>query len=215
MSSAETKRARLRCTIDLLTQEIAKGMLAVTTAERLHRAYSDDGLGSALYFFATVAVCCTDAMLLSFSKVFARRGSSISIEYLLNCAQSDPSTFPYVDGSELLAKVGEHRKDLCRVEPLAELVLPHRDKLLAHLDRMLVNRPEEIAGLLAAIPYDQVSKALDGGLAIVGCYRRYLDHAEFFFEKTRGPRGGLSQDLDYLFGLIELDNARSDCFEDS
>jgi hypothetical protein len=101
-----------------------------------------------------------------------------------------------------MESISEYRQQLEDLRSVIEKLEERRSKMVAHLDRKLVNDPATV--LSHPLHSDEIEHAFDVLFNIIkGCYWHLgsglrLDSLE----------RGLSEDFEYLIGLVERDNER-------
>ena len=199
-----SQNSRMQRVLETIGEQVARGFLASAVVEGLHKAYRVGRITSGRYFFAESYYSCLDIAVLCFSRLMSKDKSSVTVAYLLNCAEQESESFPYAGKQTVLDAISTHRQWLQTLKPLGCTVRLQRNWTLAHIDKRHVNNPSLIESL-PAIPIDQVIGAFPRFLEIINTYKGYLSDSELSLKVLEQET---ARDVDYLLDLIEQDNKR-------
>ncbi len=185
-----------------LADQIARGWAAFLVAQHVHERRANKRINCAYYFFGAVEELSVETAILALSRLLIPRQDSITIQYLLNYAEQNPLSFNGTQRDIILKNVAEHREQLKSIEPLVVDVKEHRDKTIAHFDRLVINNPTA----LRTHPLDdqQVEDAFALLLKMVQVYAGYLTPSEDI--QMESLTSGVVEDVEYLTLLIEKAN---------
>ena len=71
----------------------------------------------------------------------------VSVSYLLDMCNQEPSAFTRINQAKVSSVVQEHQQQLAKLEPVVQQVKMWRDRAIAHLDRKHINNPAAIANM--------------------------------------------------------------------
>lgn len=196
---------RARDIIDQLTVQLAKGWQAYLVAKQVHERRANKRIASMVYFFNTVEFSCLETTVLTLSKLLVPHADSISIPYLLNFAEQNPSAFPKVQRKQLADLIYRHKEQLRLFEPLIDNLKQQRDRTIAHLDRLHVTNPSTITSV-PPLNYLEVEKIFRDATQLLNKYAYYLDPPTYIFLGALEPN--VVEDVEYLTKLIEYDDAK-------
>jgi len=107
----------------------------------------------------------------------------------------------HVSHKDLIASIHEYRQQLEDLKPVIEKLEERRSRVIAHLDRKLVNDPTSV--LSRPLYSSEVEHAFHTLFKIIkGCYWHRGSELVLDIERE------LSGDFEYLIGLVERDNER-------
>ena len=193
-----SKIEKFEAIIDHLCDELDRGNHFFQIAKALQRAYENNQLLDAPYFFAGTYDACLRESILSLAKLTIADKKSITIEYLLDTAFYTPTIFQPTTLEELSAVITQHRKHLGELRPLIESVREQRDRVIAHLDRKHINSPALI--LSSSVNMTELGQCFETLLRMVNLYRGYYNGSEFSFGLIES---GVQDDIDYLLTLMK------------
>ena len=130
---------KLREIVEYLSDQLTRGWAALWVAQQIDRARREGELGRAQAFFVTTYDACVESAILALARLTVTHKDSISVSYLLNCAQQSPSAFPVPERESVARAVEQHRATLNGMQPLVDQVKDYRDRAIAHLDKKVVN----------------------------------------------------------------------------
>jgi len=192
----DKREKRLEAILECLNNELSWGVLWVQITKNLQAWYEDDQVPNARYFFAGAYEACLREFVLCFSRLVEEHCDSVSVHYLLNCAEQCAKAFPCANRDTVKKSVALHRKQLEALRPLIEDVRTQRDKVLAHLDRDHINKPTAV---YAAINLSDVERCLDEFLKIVNTYREYCGKTPYSVDLIKVE---VPEDIAYLAMLM-------------
>jgi len=182
--------------LECLYDELSWGVLWLQITKTLQAMYEDDQVPVARHFFAGAYHACLREFLLCFSRLTEERPDSVTIHYLLNCAEQLGKAFPCATDDDIKKSVGPHREQLAALAPLMDAVRKQRDKVLAHLDRDQINKP---TATYPAINLSDVERSFDEFLKMVNTYRGYYDGNQYSFDVVELE---VAEDVAYLSALM-------------
>lgn len=202
MSSPDQKTRDL---IGHLAHQLFKGWAAFQVAKNVYRGRTSQRVNSVHWFFGIVEETSIETAILYLSKIIIPQRSSISIQYLLNYVEQNPQSFPKIQEEVLRNIIREDRDQLETINTLTANVKEQRDRTIAHLDKLHVNNP---SGVYSHPPldYNEVENAFRMLLAMLNHYSGLIMPSEDI--TIAGVSESISEDYDYLIGLIEEDNRR-------
>lgn len=192
--------------LDILAITAVKGKIAARVARGLHEAYENGRITCSRRFFETAYETSIDRMVLFCYRLLVTAGAqrdSVSVEYLLNCAGSNPGVFPFAKPGDVQRSVDEHRQVLDEMRPLSATVARERNWSLAHVDRKWVNNPELVLSM-APLFLGEVERSYGILLDLINVYKGYFDNVDFQWQHLDGE---VHADLDYLWSVIGRSNA--------
>ena len=195
---------KARDIIGHLASQLASGWAAFLVAKHIHEVRASKRIDCAHYFFSVVEEACLAYAILGLSKLLVRHDDSVTVEYLLNCSEGKPSIFPGVRREVIADCVSRHRDMLQSMSSTIANVKEQRDRAIAHLDRSHVNKPSAVY-THQPLHYRDVEEAFGLVLGIVNSFAGYLNPSTDIRFDRLAPNVG--DDVEYLVGLIERDNA--------
>jgi len=133
------------------------------------------------------------------------QADSISILYLLNFAEQNPSAFPKARREPLADVASRHKEQLRMLEPLIDNLKQQRDRTIAHLDKLHVTNPSAITSV-PPLDYLEVEKVFKDSSELLNEYAGYLEPPTYIFLGALEPN--VVEDVEYLTILIEHDDAK-------
>ena len=193
MSTPDNK---VKSILDFLFDQFSMGWLAYLCAKSLNDAYGK--ITCARFFFMGAFVSCINESILSLSKLLINNSESITIPYLLNYVENNPSEFYNVNVDTIRNKVIEHKAKLDGLKTFIVNIKIQRDKKLAHFDKIHLNKSTDISN----IPYidmNEVENCYRELLNILNVYRGYYDSTEYYpkiYEEE------IPKDVEFLLSLM-------------
>jgi hypothetical protein len=188
--------------IHYLASQISLGWNHLLVAKYIGEAYRENKIIGAHTILKNAQLACWDSSVLALVKVVDKHKSSQNIYYLLNCLEADPSSYPYVNKSELLVQITNHRDELRKIDAILPSLKEKRDKVIAHLDKKLVNQPETVF----SYPPLETESLISAFQVLRGILETY-DKQTLSFSLWIGEGQYIRNDLDYLIALIDKDKA--------
>ena len=186
--------------IHYLASQISLGWNHLFVAKFIGEAYRDNRIMGAHTILKNAQLACWDSSVLALVKVIDKHKSSQNIFYLLNCLESDPSSYPYVNESELLEQISNHRDELSKIDEILPSLKEKRNKVIAHLDKKLVNQPETV---FSYPPLD--TESLYPAFQVLRGILKVYDKQTESFSLWISEGQYIKNDLDYLIALIDKD----------
>jgi len=193
--------------IHYLASQISLGWNYFIVFNYINQAYKQNRIKGAHTILKNAQLACWDCALLAVTKVVKPHDDSLSIYYLLNCIESNPGVYSSIivaelRGTELKKQIERHRKDLKEISaslPLTRLI-EERDRVVAHLDRKLVNNPD---GMFSSPPLDadKLRIAFLRLREILGIYDKQTSSLSLWIDESED----VIRELDYLIRLIDHD----------
>jgi hypothetical protein len=211
--------------IGLLTAELVQGWRCYHVANSIHQAYADKRINCMYYFLTTVRVSCENSVILILNNLISeqKRHKTANIGYLLglfetwanknmkflnftgkerfeNVSRTSAPTLRVLD-KNLSKYISQDRQQLESIRPTIEKLELHRNTVIAHIDRRLINDP---ASLVTEPPLHQgeIESAFEILFGIIKRYNWYLGYDVRFEEHGRGAL----EDFRYLIEMIQKDN---------
>jgi hypothetical protein len=188
--------------IHYLASQISLGWNHLFVAKFIGEAYRDNKIMGGDTILKNAQLACEESSVLALGKVVDKHESSQSIYYLLNCLEEDPSSYPYVNKSELLEQIKSHRKKLRKIDAILPNLKEKRDKVIAHLDKKLVNQPETVFSY-PPLDTESLIPAFQMIRGILEVYDKQTESFSFWIDEGQD----IKRDLDYLIALIDKDKA--------
>lgn len=194
-----TNGSQLKTILDLLSNQLSEGWLYYFCAKSLNDAYQKHRINSARFFFMSSFSASLNESILTLSKLMINHPDSISIYYLLNYAQNNPSELKFATPDKIKQATKDHRLKLDNYNSLLDNIRFQRDKVLAHLDRKHVNDPDFI---LSNPPLDmnEVEVCYKELHRILNDYNQYFNKSEFYLKNIEEE---VNEDIEFLLSLIE------------
>ncbi|MBN1449746.1 MAG: hypothetical protein JW963_01930 [Anaerolineales bacterium] len=196
---------RARDIINQLTVQLAKGWQTYLVAKHVHERRASKRISSMVYFFNTVEISCLETTILTLSKLLVSQAASISVPYLLNFVEQNPSAFPEIQRERLIDLVNRHREELRLLEPLVNNLRQQRDRTIAHLDKLHVTNPSVISSV-PPLNYLEVEKVFRDLTALLNEYASHMEPSSYIFLGALEPN--IIEDVEYLTKLIEDDDTK-------
>ena len=191
--------------IEQLTIQLAKGWQSYLVAKHVHERRANKRISSAVYFFNTIEMSCLETAILTLSKLLVPQADSITIPYLLNFAEQNPSEFPKAQVEGLTEAIARHREQLETLETLVANIKEQRDRIIAHLDKLHVSNPNAIS-TIPLLDYREVESVFKTIHDIINENASYLMPDTFIFLGALGRN--IKEDVEYITKLIEKDEER-------
>ena len=188
----------------VLYSELERGWRAFLVAKSVSQIRASNRVNSMHYFFSTVHNSCLSYAILALAKIFDKHKDAISIEYLLNYSEQNADAFPYARREDVSKSVPEYRSNLATVAPIIENIREQRGRIMAHLDKRLVKKPENVFAY-PPLNLEEVESVFGLAFSIINNYCKYLGSE---FARLDHSRRRVTGDFEYLVRLIEKDNAR-------
>jgi len=194
-----TNNSQIKTILDLLCNQLSEGWLYYFCAKSLNEAYEKHRITSARFFFMGTFYASLNEAILTLSKLIINHPDSISIYYLLNYAQNNPSEFQFAAPDKIKQIAEEHKLKLDSFNSLLSNIKFQRDRVLAHLDRKHVNDPDFI---LTNPPLDmnEVETCYKELHHILNDYNLYYNKSEFYLKNIEEE---VKEDIEFLLSLIE------------
>lgn len=188
--------------IHYLASQISLGWIHLYIAKFIGEAYRENRIMGAHTILKNAQLACEESSVLALGKVVVKHESSQSIYYLLNCLEEDPSSYPYVNESELLEQISNHRDELSKIDEILPSLKEKRNKVIAHLDKKLVNQPETVFSY-PPLDVESLVPAFQIIRGILEVYDKQTESFSFWIDEGKD----IKSDLDYLIALIDKDRA--------
>jgi hypothetical protein len=174
---------KIKAILDLLAEELSRGMLYWQIASSLHARYAKSDLIQSPTLLCGIYQACYNQVLLSLAKLGIYERESVSLEYLLNCASQNLKAFRYANRNELEMTIQRHRRLLAERKPFFDKVKAARDRVLAHLDSKHINDPEIFEHI--QIQYEEIERAFKFLLETLNCYKGFYDRSSIDLSSSR------------------------------
>jgi hypothetical protein len=196
---------RARDIIDQLTIQLARGWQAYIVAKHVHERRAKKRISSVVYFFDIVEMSCLESTVLTLSKLLVNRADSLTVPYLLNFAEQNPSAFPKAQEALLPDIISRHKEQLDSLEPLIANIKQQRDRTIAHLDKLHVSNPSSVTNVppLDSYEVERVFKVVHD---LINEYAGFLEPSSVLLLEALEPN--VIDDVEYLTRLIEKDNKK-------
>jgi len=196
---------KARDLIGHIQHQIAKGWGRYLVAKYVHSARASKSVNSLHWLLGITEDATIEAAILALSRIVVSHKSSISVEYLLDYLEQNPSAFSHVGTDALRKQVATDRKDLAAIAKTIENIKEQRDRTIAHLDKLHVNDPEAVYSH-PPLQYQELDQVFMLLLRIVNHYTGLMRPSEEF--TLAQMESGITGDIDYLTKLIQEDDAR-------
>lgn len=196
---------RMRRILDAVAYTAAHGKIAARVARGLREAYENNRITCSRWFFGAASGATEDRMLLYCYRLLVSTGAqseSVTVDYLLNYAQSNPGVFRFANPGDVQKSVDADRKALEKMSPLIDKVARERNRSIAHMDRKWINSPEAML-LPAPVIMSEVERSFGTVLALVNVYKGYFDNTEVHWQHLDGE---VHADLEWLWSIIGRSN---------
>ena len=137
-------------------------------------------------------------------KIIEKNLDSLNINYLLNCIENSPDNYPFVKKKDLLEQITQHRKELNQVDTLLPGLDQERNRVIAHLDKKLVNNPE-IVFPHPRLEMDNLYKAFQILRGILDLYNKQTESLSLWADESNTIR----DELENIISLINKLMVRS------
>lgn len=125
-----------------LAGELIKGWKAFLVAEKISISSKNKTSSIPEELAKIIYNSCLETSIFALAKITDSNKSSISIQYLLKYAENNRSAFPLLQLEENQKKIITGYKELYKqFTPTFKKIKDQRNKLLAHLDKKLLNDP--------------------------------------------------------------------------
>jgi hypothetical protein len=168
-----TSRMKVDKALDVLFSEVTQGLLYFYCAKSLHEAFQQSTLMQRSYFFYTVSEAVAREAILSLSKLTKEQKGSVTVHYVLNLVEKNPSQFSSDRPDGARESVADHRARLDDYKAFLENVWEHRDRVVAHLDRRRVTRPSDLFTRPDGVNLTKLGDCLRDLLGILNTYAGY------------------------------------------
>jgi len=195
---------RIRDTIHYLASQISLGWNCFLVSKFIREAYERDKIKGVHTILKNAQLACWDSAILAVAKVLDKHEGSISLNYLFNCIQAEPDSYPVADKTELSKQITDHRKELDNLHAILPSLWEQRDRVVAHLDKRLVNKPENTFSQ-PAINMDQLHSVFGTLQRILEVYDKQAQTMSLWIDESQP----IWDDLEYLIGLINADKTDS------
>lgn len=196
---------KARDIIGHLAHQLAKGWGAFLVAKRIHEIQASKRINCVHYFFGITEESCIESAILALSRVIVSHDDSINIQYLLNYAEQNHQIFSRAGRQEIMDRVQQHREQLNAISSLIANIKEQRDRTVAHLDRKHITNPSAVY-THPPLNYREVENTFGLLLSIINTYSGYMSPSEEI--RLDNIDSGVIEDLNYLVGLIEQENAQ-------
>lgn len=190
---------KIKVIIEELADQLGRCWHAYVVAKSLKDAFDNNRIPGALSFFAASYRFCLESAILAFARVVINDSDSVNIWYLLNCVENNPSGLPNLPESVVIESVADFRQRLQAMQPLFKIVKEQRDRVIAHLDKKIVNAPEIMKNQAPIIP-EEFERGFDLLLSIIRVYYRALIPSIDYHLDDISPT--IESDLAYLIDLM-------------
>ena len=170
-------RGALRAIVGSLSEQLARGWACLAAARQIQSERPGLLPGRSQAFLDTTYDACVESAILAFARLVLSHKDSISVTYLLNCAQQSPSAFPVSEREAVARAVEQHRVLLNEMLPLVDQVKDYRDRTIAHLDKKVVNHRDAVHSY-PPLELGEVERAFVALLDVLNAYRDALDLTE-------------------------------------
>jgi len=184
--------------IDEVSGELFRAQLYLSVAFALNEKYKEDKITSLRYFFYGSYYASLREGLLSFTKLLIPHQESISFDYLLNYAMSNPGEYGNSKPDQVKAMVRRHKDHIKSLGDLVERLKLIRDMDLAHLDKRRITHPKDLVP--EPIDLTELDQALHTLLLVVNEHDAAHRSKEMHLQHIRDFT---TRDLDYIVGLID------------
>lgn len=140
MNDSDKKR-QLQEIIQYLEKQIEIGLTYLYCAKSLYNALQNNKIFEKSRFYKGTFLATAEGAFLAYSRLVDKNKDSITIHYLFNVAENNPELFSEDNPEEIKQAVYNQKSQLEKYKELTEDTKQMRDKLLAHLDKILVNDP--------------------------------------------------------------------------
>lgn len=194
-----TSIEKLREIVQLLDSQLAEGWTSLAITNTLFARYQRSGFGVAEVFFRATYAACYQNSVLMLSKLLDTHKDSVNIPYLLNLAERSSEEFPFATKQDVKRAVQQHRQYIQEVQSFLGGVRERRDRLIAHLDKNLVNDGGNafLQPPLDSVETEECYKRLH---EMLNYYEHSLSNTEWYVE---GAVRKVVRDLDYLFTFLD------------
>jgi hypothetical protein len=128
---------------------------------------------------------------------------SVNLPYLLNLVERKPTVFrAEATLVQVRERAKQHRAWVDSMEVLTSRVTKERDRIIAHLDRGLVNSPERVFAELP-VPMSQVERTFAKIVEVVNVYKGLYDNSEV---SVVAECRSITADVRYLFERLHSDD---------
>lgn len=188
--------------IHYLASQISQGWHYLHVAKYLKDAYRDNKIKGAHTLLTNAQSACWDSSVLALANVVVDNDDSLNINYLFNCLERDPSSYPYICKCKLRKQIKKHRDQLKQVDAILPRLKERRSKIIAHLDRKLVNQPETVFSY-PQLDMESLIQAFLVLREILGVYDKQTESSSLWLDDS----GEIYRDIHYLIALIDKDRA--------
>lgn len=168
-----TDRMKVDKALDLLFSEVTQGLLYFYCAKSLHEAFQQSTLMQRSYFFHTVSQAAAREAILSLSKLTKGQKGSVTVYYVLDLVEKNPSQFSSDRPDRARKSVADHRARLDTYKAFLGNVWEHRDRVVAHLDRRHINKPSDLLTRPEGVNLTRLGDCLRDLLGILNVYAGY------------------------------------------
>lgn len=161
--------------LDHLFVLVREGLVYFYCAQSLHRALQQNQLMKRSYFFYGVYQAAVREAILTLSKLASEHRDSITVYYLFNLVEHNPSLFSSDSPESVRASVADHKARLDKYRPLIESVREQRDRVIAHLDRRHVNNPSDLFTHTEGVKLTELGECMREVLDILNVYAGYYE----------------------------------------
>jgi hypothetical protein len=183
--------------LDLIFDQLSNGWLYYFCAKSLYEAFQKQRITGAYFFFIGTLRACLNESILSLSKLLEQK-ESVSIFYLLNYVENKVSEFQGADPNVIKKEIHEHRIKLKKYENLYAKIKTQRDKILAHLDKILLNK-QSVTSTIPYIDMNEVEDCFREMFRIISEYSKFYDGSEY---SSTIYEDNVPRDLEFLLSLI-------------
>lgn len=192
----------LNSILDILTSELWAAVRYYQITKQLFEANKQFPLlNSSQIFFAGTYDACSNELVLSLSKILVEKDDGVTIFYLLNCALAKRKEFPFAKKDSIVAFVKKQKEELQKFEPIVEDLRILRDKTVAHLDKIHVNRPDQVIINYFPERYWECMETIRSIINELSGYSSESDRVVPLSEMEKDVK----REIDYLVGLMIAD----------
>ena len=185
--------------------QLAKSWKAFLVAKLVHEQRNTGRINCSHYFFSSVEESCLETAILILAKISISHIDSISIPYLLDYSEQNPTAYLNVGSDEIRSLVSMHRKEIEKLSSILGNIKEQRDRTIAHLDKKHIKKPSSVYAF-PPLNLADVENLYVVLLNIVNDYSKYLVPSSEIRLDSIKP--GVIDDVEYLTSLIEKDNDR-------
>lgn len=188
-----------------IMHQLNKGWGRHLVAKHVHEIRASKAINSLHWFLGITEDASIESAILALSRIVVPQRSSISIQYLLNYLEQNPSAFSHISVDTLREQVAVDKKSLETVSTVIENIKEQRDRTVTHLDRRHVDNPAAVYNH-PPLNYQEVEKVFMLLLEIINHYNSYMKPStEFILHQIDV---GIAEDIRYLSRIIQEDDAK-------